>query len=180
MNLKIDNDNIEKSFNKIADELINEFELVANETIFEFTEIEFYYFHEKFHKDNYTHKHKRNEGEWRFHNQGIDITFQGDEIQDGGILIRGIMNNSEFTNGPRKILMKIFEKLGKVENKNVISLIKKIKKTNYKIFKTFRHLPNKIQDENFHNSLYRYYINLEKLDISKIIKEQMLQKSIDL
>lgn len=177
LNLAIDNNKIEESFDSIAKQLFNEFELHANDTVFEFTEIEFYYFHEKNHPDNYTHEHQRDEGEWRFHNQGIDITFESKDDSDGGILIRGIKTKDNYVNGPRKILMKIFESLGKVEDENKIILKKKTKKSDNKISKTFRHLPNKIQDEKFHNKPYRYYINIEKLEIANNIKDQIKKNS---
>lgn len=180
LNLDIDNSDIEKSFDRIARKLLNEYVLLANDIVFEFTEIEFYYFHEKYHPDNYTHKHMREEGEWRFHNQGIDITFKGDKNKDGGILIRGIKTDDVYVNGSRKILMKIFESLGKVEDENKIILKKKTKKSDNIISKTFRHLPNKIQDERYHDKPYRYFKHLDKLDIPNKIKNLMRNEFIEL
>lgn len=170
MNLNIENENIEKSFDRIATEILNKKTLFVNEKSFRITEIEFYYFHEDFHKDNYTHEHKRDFGEWRFHNQGLDITFQSNEKSDGGILIRGIQVNNEYVNGPRKIIRKIFEHFGKVSKENKI-LLSNSTKRNLKILKTFRHLPNKHQEPEFKNKQYRYLTDLENLDMPNSIKE---------
>src|SRR5688572_17782985 len=100
INFEINNCEIEKSFDRIALELLRRKALIVNNKVFRFTEIEFYYFNEDYHKDQYTHPHKRESGEWRFHNQGIDITFESSEKCDGGILIRGILIDSEYVNGP--------------------------------------------------------------------------------
>ena len=118
MNLDIDNADIEKSFDRIAKDILLNKSLYMNDIEFRFTEIEFYYIHKDNHPDNYTHQLKRDKGEWRFHNQGFDITFDGNnDISDGGILIRGISIKDEYVNGPIKVLKKylnVLEKLLKV------------------------------------------------------------------
>ncbi len=177
MDLKIDNDNIEKSFDRIASDLLTKMTLFVNDKEFQITEIEFYYFHEDHHKDNYTHIHERNEEEWRFHNQGLDITFMGNEKQDGGILIRGIKVEDKYINGPRNIIKKIFETFNKVTDSNIIILKKTVDRPN-NIIKTFRHLPNKVQDPLFHNKYYRYLVNLDDLDIPNSIKNKIKENSI--
>lgn len=176
MNLNIDNENIEKSFDRIATEILNKKILFVNEIEFRLTEIEFYYYHEDSHKDNYTHEHKRDYGEWRFHNQGLDITFQSDNKSDGGILIRGIQVNTKYVNGPRKIIREIFENFSKTTNENTI-LLSDSAERNARILKTFRHLPNKHQVPEFHNKHYRYLTNLESLDIPNSIKEMIKKNS---
>ena len=176
MNLLIDNKNIEKSFDRIANDILNKKVLLVNGNEFIITEIEFYYFFEKIHEDNYTHEHRRNVGEWRFHNQGIDITFQSTKESDGGILIRGIKIDNEHINGPRKIIQKIFEFFGKVTSENKLQLIN-TESRNSKIVKTFRHLPNKHQIAEFHNKYYRYLTNLENLDIPSSEKEMINKNS---
>ncbi|MCD4791997.1 MAG: hypothetical protein K8R54_02095 [Bacteroidales bacterium] len=176
MDYSIDVKNIEQSFDRIATDLLRKSELIVNDVHFKITEIEFYYFHEELHPDNYTHEHNRNAGEWRFHNRGLDITLQSVEKQDGGIFIRGLMHNSKYVNGPRRILIWIFEQFGKVNDKNSLILQKK-DDNGCKITKTFRHLPNKIQDKKYHNKYYRYLTNLDELDMSKSIKAEIKQKS---
>lgn len=172
MNLNIDNKNIEKSFDRIATEILNKKILLVNDYEFILTEIEFYYFFNKVHEDNYTHEHKRDAGEWRFHNQGIDITFQWTDESDGGILIRGLKIENEYVNGPRKIIQKIFENFDKVTAENRLQLLDS-KNRNSRIIRTFRHLPNKHQVPEYHNKHYRYLTNLENLDISNSMKEMI-------
>ncbi|MDN3205591.1 hypothetical protein [Algoriphagus sediminis] len=172
MKLEIDNTNVSKSFDQIASELLNRKVLRVNKDEFRLTEIEFYYFHPTHHPDEYTHSHKREAGEWRFHNQGIDITFQGNEVQDGGILIRGVAINDEYTNGPINALKRIFESFGSVSAKTIVSLHDCVPR-DLEIIKTFRHLPNKVTHRDFHLNHYRYLVNLEKLRISNTLKKEI-------
>lgn len=177
MKLDINPDNVEQSFDEIATDLITNYVLQVNDFAFRFTEIEFYYFHEDCHKDEYTHEHKRNAGEWRFHNQGLDITFQSDSKSDGGILIRGLSLGEKFVNGPRKVVREIFQALGKVDH----SCCLRLKKTNSRkseIFKTHRHLPNKHIIKDFHLKPYRYLTDFEQLDISKSLKKDMQKNMV--
>ncbi|MCF6367094.1 MAG: hypothetical protein L3J35_12965 [Bacteroidales bacterium] len=183
MDYSIDNKDVEKSFDRIALELLRKSLLIVNDIQFEITEIEFYYFHEKYHPDKYTHEHDREVGEWRFHNQGIDITLQSGQGYDGGILLRGLKQvnsigekEKKYINGPRKILMRVFEKFGKVYDENVLKIDNR-NEDDYEIIKTFRHLPNKIHHKDFHNKYYRYLTDLGELDISKSIKTEIKQKS---
>jgi hypothetical protein len=169
MNLEINNNEIEKSFDRIAKDLLTNYALFVNDNEFRFTEIEFYYYCEKIHEDKYTHEHNRNAGEWRFHNQGFDLTFKSDEKSDGGILIRGITLLGKNVNGPRKILEKIFESFGKAFDNNCF-VLKQASSREIDIYKTFRHLPNKNVYENFHAKPYRYLTDLENLDIPNSLK----------
>lgn len=177
MNLEINNNEIENSFDKIAKDLMTNYALFVNDTELRFTEIEFYYFCEEIHEDNYTHEHSRNAGEWRFHNQGFDLTFKSDEKSDGGILIRGISLSGKNVNGPRKVLEKIFESFGKAFDNNCI-VLKKASVREIDIYKTFRHLPNKDVNENFHKKPYRYLTDLENLDIPNSLKLLIRQNLI--
>jgi hypothetical protein len=179
MNFNIDDNNIEQSFDAIAKELLNEHVLRVNDDEFEFTEIEFYYFMKGYHEDMYTHKHLRKAGEWRSHNQGLDITLEGNAEQDGGILIRGLKNGERFINGPIKALGLIFESMGSIQNTSTIILMKK-ELGQRKIFKTFRHIPNKIQDKEFHFKKYRYIADFDHVDISIPIKNQILSNCQEL
>lgn len=179
MNFCIDDNNIEQSFDLIAKELLNEHVLRVNDHEFEFTEIEFYYYKEGVHKDMYTHKHLRKAGEWRSHNQGLDITLEGNAEQDGGILIRGLKHGEKYINGPIKALGLIFESMGSVQNTSSMVLTGKNLGDKH-IIKTFRHIPNKIQDKEYHFKKYRYITDLEQVDISIPIMNQIKNDSIEL
>lgn len=179
MNLEINNEKVENSFDRIANDLLKNYALFVNNTEFRFTEIEFYYYSEIYHPDNYTHEHNRNAGEWRFHNQGLDLTFQSDEKSDGGILIRGILSESKYVNGPRKVLGEIFQSFGKAFDSTIIILRPTTRRDVY-IYKTFRHLPNINTDENYHKMHYRYLTDFENLDIPTALKTLIKQDLIKL
>jgi hypothetical protein len=178
MKFDIDDSRIEQSFDAIAKELINEHVIQVNDREFQFTEIEFYYFKTGVHEDNYTHKHRRDPGEWRIHNQGLDITLKGDEVQDGGILIRGLKyfeNTSNgnkkvhYINGPIKSLSLLFEAMGSAMNPSSIVLLRK--QTGPKVIhKTFRHIFNKTENADFRFKDYRYLSDFENLSISEQLK----------
>jgi len=99
------NKSYEEIFENIAQKLMNKHCLKVGEKCFEFTEIEFYYFHKKNHPDYNVHQHElQQKYSVYFHDKhgrgGVDIGF-GDEECYGGILIRGLKTvGNEFTNGP--------------------------------------------------------------------------------
>jgi hypothetical protein len=186
IDLTIDNARIEQSFDQIATELIRNHALVVNGLAFRFTEIEFYYYHEPGHEDTYTHAHQRPAGEWRFHSQGFDLTLEGDEAtKDGGILIRGLWaQGSEkdeasayYVNGPRKVLMKIFEAFGSAFEPGCIQL-KEAAEWDVEVYKVFRHIPNKKTNEEYHSRPYRYLVNLDSLDIPNGLKKRIKPEMI--
>ena len=179
MDFKINPQSVEKSFDTIARLLLLSHAIKINSQIIEITEIEFYFFKEVLHPDKYTHPHDRNEGEWRLHNQGIDITFQSTKDQDGGILIRGIKLNGEYINGPLKTLSLLFKSFGSVSSPATMELVSTPQQTK-EIIKTFRHLPNKIEYSEFHNSKYRYLTNFDNLDIDQKIKNKIKENHIKL
>ena len=175
MNLEIDNNKIEESFDRIAKDILTQKALFVNETIFRFTEIEFYYYYKGIHDDEYTHEHSRNAGEWRLHKQGFDITLAGNDISDGGILIRGVLIDSEYINGPLKTLGAILQTFGKV-TENTSLIIKDGEYRSIEIIKTFRHLPNKIRYEKFHNKLYRYICDDIPIETKKLMLNDFSKK----
>ena len=166
LDLTINSDSItsiEASFDRIAEDLFTNWNLKVNGTLFTFTELEFYFFKYNIHEDNATHEHDYKEGEWRFHSQGLDITFPATECSDGGILIRGLKSENEFINGPKRTLEKIFRQMNSVsEIQNQFGLIQAEKKQDVKIYKTFRHGLSKSQDNEFKNAYYRYYSDIDK------------------
>jgi hypothetical protein len=172
MNLSIDDNNIEQSFDVIAKELMNEHVLLVNDREFQFSEIEFYYYKKGVHEDMYTHKHMKKAGEWRSHNQGLDITLEGNAEQDGGILIRGLKDGNKYINGPRNVIGLLFESMGSITNTSSLVLMSK-NLGDKPIIKTFRHIPNKIQDKEYHFKKYRYITDLDKLIISIPIQNQI-------
>jgi hypothetical protein len=62
--------------------------------------------------------------------------------------------------------------MGSVVNSSSIELTKKNHVDN-RIIKTFRHIPNKIQNKDFHFKKYRYLTDLELLDIGNPIKNKI-------
>lgn len=93
--LNIDNTSrktVEASFNRIAERLFHNYQLVVNEQqYYRLIDIEFYYYAPGSFEDVYAHKHEAQleMGKWYFHGSGIDITFGNGQCH-GGILIRGI------------------------------------------------------------------------------------------
>jgi hypothetical protein len=168
INLTIDitsKETIQISFDRIAQDLILNWQLKINDILFSFTEIEFYYFYKGIHEDNATHEHNYEQGSWRFHNQGLDITFQSTDISDGGILIRGLKSENksekEYVNGPRRILETIFKNLNPVAViQQQFGLSPKIMTNSIEIFKTGRHGISTTQKNLYSDALYRYYIDL--------------------
>jgi hypothetical protein len=116
MKLSINQANIEDSFYEIANFLINEHKLKAGNSSYQVSNIEFYYYNKKLHRDDNCHslKFKRAKvrqllnSKWYVHkisinpgnkHKGIDFTF-GDGVNSGGILIKEVIrieDNKKFT-----------------------------------------------------------------------------------
>lgn len=182
LNLVIDRTNdvsIKASFNRIAKEIFSS-AIKVNNHILGITEIEFYFWSDE-HKDYTTHEHSRNAGEWRMHNQGLDITLQAEgnnkSGQVGGILIRGIYHQSnddnkkstQYINGPRMVLFQIFQLMGKVEEESTLQLLPNYFETIPTIYTTTRHglkpavTKEYIIDDEFLSKPYRYIAHKERL-----------------
>ncbi|MCK4653577.1 MAG: hypothetical protein KAU01_03950 [Candidatus Cloacimonetes bacterium] len=141
-----DQEKIECSFNKIAEKILNNYLLKINCNEYRITEIEFYYNDEccnNYHPDPYTHRHYRQRlnAQWYFHRKGrggLDITFgKGKNCKVyGGILIRAIEKynqnktneNDNYSEGPCKVVEKIFEVIKSKEDKNRLKKIIKGKR----------------------------------------------------
>jgi len=117
--------NYENIFHSVAKKLMNSFQLKINDILFDFTEVEFYYFHKKFHPDCNVHQHKfQKEFSIYFHDKhgrgGVDIGF-GDTECYGGILIRGIKDGNFYVDGP----IKVADEISKVLNTKYNDLVNK-------------------------------------------------------
>ena len=119
LDLTIHEDKIDESFERIANDLMNNWLLKIESEIYRITEIEFYYKSES-HNDPYSHGHvlQKEKEKWYFHGSGIDITFGTNETY-GGILIRAIYNFKEdnYIYGPLNCATEIFNTLGNIYNK---------------------------------------------------------------
>jgi len=124
----IDDENdlsIQRSFHRIATELMNNYKLKFAESFYRIVECEFYYYSNR-HPDPFVHGHsrqKQTQGEWYFHGSGLDITL-GSNRGYGGILLRGIAavkkeypvpRREDAIIGPLKICSELFTQLGSVE-----------------------------------------------------------------
>lgn len=162
MGFRINEKDIENEFIRIAEMLLLQKGFRVNNIIARFTEIEFYY-HCPNHEDKFTHVHHFEEGKWRFHNQGFDITLKGDEGY-GGILIRGVNIENKYVNGPRRVLFELMKSLNSVNKTlNHFGLVD-CDKLNEKIFRTFRHgLGESLGNSEFYkNAEYRFIITPQK------------------
>jgi hypothetical protein len=181
---QINDDNIENEFERLAEIILLEKQLIVNEAKFNFTEIEFY-FYSKTHQDAFTHKHKIDTGKWRTHNQGFDITLKS-ENGFGGILIRGVEFAGNFINGPRRVLFEVMQYLNEVtEVENKIGILNK-KKENQTIFKTFRHGLNNPSPklpcnnpEYFKKAKYRFIIKPQSFDRKQFSGSEKIAKNLN-
>ena len=163
---------IEAGFDKLADYLMNECVLEANNNEYRIAEIEFYYFNEKDeHADIFVHCNEcqKKSNVFYFHPAGVDITF-GNDSYYGGILIRGIINikTGKYIIGPNKVA---YDELLKCNNKNKLMIELKTKKQETYhpcFFKSCRVNLNiksqhKNEAKNFIFKSYRYILNDEEL-----------------
>jgi len=188
LNLEIDTtsrETIQNSFENIAKDILLNWQLKINDSLFSFTEIEFYFFYKGIHEDNATHIHDYNQGLWRSHSQGLDITFQWSEISDGGILIRGLKSDNksdkEYVNGPRRIVETIFKNFNPVTSiQQQFGLVPKNENESLEIFKTGRHGLSNTQVNSFKDEPYRYYTDIdswEKKHVSQSEKDKIKSNS---
>jgi hypothetical protein len=81
-------------------------------------------------------------------------------------------------NGPRKVLMKIFEAFGSAFEPGCFQL-KEAVEWDVEVYKVFRHIPNK-ETKEYHLSPYRYLVNVECLDIPKGLKDKIKAEMVKL
>ena len=180
---------ITQSFDRIAKDVIENWQLNLQGVLYSFTEIEFYYFDRASHPDKYSHKHSYMIGKWRFHLQGLDISL-GYEKEDGtedfcsygGILLRGLKSKNEYINGPKRILAHIFKALDSVEViHKEFGLVQK-RNPKVQINKSVRKgLSERYPDYNTRK--YRYFHSSELWNVNHVPpseKKEILQNSIKL
>lgn len=170
MEFQINESIIKSEFERISNMLLLNKTLIVNDKMVRFTEIEIYYYYTKSHQDAFTHRHDYQEGKWRFHNQGFDITLRG-ETGFGGVLIRGIEIDGKYFNGPRRVvfeLMRHFNPVDLLENR--FGLIDN-EKRDLEVFRTYRQGLNKpdpmlecSDPEFFKNVKYRYIVDPKCFD----------------
>ena len=123
IDFRIREDNIDEDFQRIANDLLNNWILKVEKALYRIAEIEFYYKdNSKNHDDSYIHGHllQRQTGKWYFHGSGIDITF-GNNAAFGGILIRALTNiqSNEYIYGPLVCVQELFKNFPTVFNSEI-------------------------------------------------------------
>lgn len=146
-----------ETFEKIAENLMNNYCIKCGNKEYYLAEIEFYYYSDK-HKEYFeegkknweeiTYPRKTNVGDLFYHLSGIDICFESDLKKDkrgligygGGILIRAIVD----ANDPKNLIVGPLtckdEILNACEGKEMPSLEPASKKRNIKLSETYRYL----------------------------------------
>jgi len=119
LNAKSTIEEIEKTFDSIAETLLNYYHIRKGNTIYRLLEIEFYFCNGN-HPDKVTYSRTETEGRWFLHESGVDLTFNSNEKEGfyEGILIRSIMHedSKECVFGPRNCLWELFD--GEALSKN--------------------------------------------------------------
>lgn len=167
MNLEIDNENIEKSFNRIATDLMNNWIISAGNKSYRICELEFYYESDS-HKDPYIHRHdlQKKMGKWYFHGSGLDLTFGSDNFARS-ILIRAIydLDNSNYIYGPLNTVTELLGNLpgiygGDFSLRLELDEMGKIQNEDKKLFKASRVGLKKEKDSNgnFLEKKYRFFV----------------------
>jgi hypothetical protein len=179
MNLNIDVENVEQSFDRIAKELINKYELKINDKIYQFIDLEFYFFCDS-HEDRFTlEEHIKREGELEAHRYGVDISLGNSKDAYGGVLIRSLLYED-------KVIHKSHVKNEIINNlqfgNNNIEIVKKKNVKAANIIRTERENLGKIdvaknRKEKFKKKKYRFVVFDENVIRKLKGKETLLRKS---
>ncbi|WP_207494897.1 DNA-3-methyladenine glycosylase [Aridibaculum aurantiacum] len=168
--------NIAASFNRIANDLFNNYIIQVNDNFYRLLEIEFYYNDSKEHNDSYTHGHKlqKRSGYWYVHGSGIDIAI-GNEQAYGGILLRSIQKlqpatantKEQYNFGPQNVLTELISGFNSCIDgaPNVFALVKPeehgitIEPVPEEEIIQCGRIGLSAKDEQYRDSLYRYLIH---------------------
>lgn len=160
-------------FRKIADALLNDFAIKANNKVYRLAEIEFYMHVENIHPDTFIHAKAKNDinearenqhkmGLWYFHYSGIDLTFGDEKKRYGGILIRKVIDieNGESINGPLKLKNRFLNNYSTLVNKEpFLQLIKFKHEVRYPYSQTtFRKNLGIEDNEEYRERYYNFYL----------------------
>lgn len=117
----VDRVNPRESFVRIAEILMGKYAIKKGDKRYAIVEIEFYLY-SKDHKDYITYPRTIKAGRWFFHQSGVDLTFESNEISFGGILIRGLyklfpVDNDEerYILGPQKCVNELWDNFSAIE-----------------------------------------------------------------
>lgn len=169
LDLSIDINQIDDSFARIAEQLMNHYILVSGESRYRLCEIEFYYTQKGTdHEDKYTHCHdlQKTTGQWYQHGSGLDITI-GNKLTCGGILIRalqeidkdGVEIHKQYFYGPLKSLQVLMSSFTSIEKHQVVFGLEEFEfKNKQKILNAPRAGLNPTLDPEMYSKPYRYFI----------------------
>ena len=126
LDLSINSPNLEQDFDRIAQQLLQEYILKVGEQSYQLTEVEFYYNNEAGTVDNFAHKHPNflANGTWRLHGAGLDIVLSQEGEYYGGILLRGLQPlgkdgqpSGTYLDGPWNSATHCIQQKGKITHK---------------------------------------------------------------
>ena len=138
---------LENRFKDLAQLLFQEYHIQKGNEIYDFHEIEFYYYTNG-HRDAITYPRITEAGKWFFHQSGVDLTFKSDSENYGGILIKSLKHGDEIISGPLKCTWILFDVLDAFDMKqNEYPLIVHNEKTEKEIFSKKRKIDFNKDDE---------------------------------
>ena len=162
-------------FEVIANGLMNNFLIRANNKDFRLSEIEFYLYEQGKHEDNHIHSmvlangnqnesslYQNKMANWYFHYSGIDLTFGDEKNRYGGILIRSIVSVSDGKEikGPLKLKNYLLNQYNNICScGEFLKLVLTDEKKSYKINLDNRIGLGKMGDAEFKNRQYRFVIS---------------------
>ncbi|GHU09089.1 hypothetical protein FACS189431_6530 [Alphaproteobacteria bacterium] len=152
----ITKENANGKFCAIAKELFSNYEIQKGDKHYDFLEIEFYYYSEN-HPDENTYPREAKVGEWFTHLSGVDIAFDSDSMEYGGILVRSIVEHGKKDQpicGPLKTMIHLFNHIpSDSEISDKYPIIKRIEVSNdFHIDPTIRFNIKDIREYCFYNS----------------------------
>lgn len=151
----------EVAVNDLMCSLINDYVLNVNGKIYNFCEIELYYYKKDKHEDCGVLKRDKNAGDIFFHRYGFDICFASKKDEYGGILIRSLKKDDKYILGP---LRSFHTLLNRYQPNIQISIDECKDKKNHQICKTVR-VKSLCKENKYNPALYRYVTKDACIDI---------------